>query len=61
MRALHRLALLLVLGLSLAAPAAAVPAGSARLTPVVRVVQAAAPAVVNITSSRTAERGLRAF
>ena len=57
MRALLRLAFLLLLGLCVASPAAAVPAGSARLTPVVRVVQAAAPAVVNITSSRTAERG----
>lgn len=37
--------------------ARAVPADSARLTPVVRAVRAAAPAVVNITSARFAERG----
>lgn len=37
--------------------ARAVPPDSARLTPVVRAVRAAAPAVVNITSARFAERG----
>ncbi len=39
--------------------ARAVSPDSARLTPVVRAVRAAAPAVVNITSARFAERGRR--
>ncbi|MDE5879111.1 MAG: trypsin-like peptidase domain-containing protein [Desulfovibrio sp.] len=39
-----------------ASPAKEPPAGSARLTPVVRAVRAAAPAVVNITSALPAER-----
>ena len=50
------LCLLLLFPPLLAAPALAVPAGSARLTPVVRAVQAAAPAVVNITSASHAGR-----
>ena len=52
--------LLLLLPLLLVAAwerqACAVPAGSARVTPVVRAVQAAAPAVVNITSAHVAGR-----
>ena len=48
---------LLCAGLLLASAPCAVAAESARVTPVVRAVRATAPAVVNITSARRAERG----
>ena len=54
---LFPLLLLVFLAAGSALGAPAIPASSARLTPVVRVVQAAAPAVVNITSALPAERG----
>lgn len=50
------LACLALLCLAPAAPAAPVPDHSPRMTPVVRAVQATAPAVVNITSTHVVER-----